>query len=183
MRSALIGLLSLVVSGFVLAQGGDTLERIEAERQLLQAESQNAEAQCYARFAVNACLSDVSADRRARLAQLKKRELAVRDAQRAERTREQLERLDDKQREQEARLRELAERGPDPVPSPKESPQAAGVTPSSKEKVSSPITPAEASSNRSAYDSKVLEGARHKAEVEKKLLEQKDRADPLPATP
>lgn len=183
MKPVLLGVLVVVWGSMALAQVGDSLERIEAERLQVQAESQSAEARCYERFVVNACLSEVSAAKRMRLAQLKKRELAVRDAQRAERTREQLERLEEKQQAQETRLRELEERVPEPAPVPKQAPQAATGAGPLKEKTTPLLSPAEASSNRSAYEAKVLEAARHKADVEKRLQEQKDRAEPLPVAP
>jgi len=183
MKRVWISLLTVWMAGHASAQVSDSLERIESERRQVQTDSQNAEAQCYERFAVNACLSEVSANRRMQLAQLKKRELAVRDAQRAERTLEQLQRLDEKQQDQAERLRELANRVPEPHAPPKLAPQPAAVVSSPADKATSAITPADAAANRSAYDAKVLEAARHKAEVEKRLSEQKDRADPLPASP
>ncbi|WP_138515701.1 hypothetical protein [Rhodoferax bucti] len=183
MKRAWIILLTVWLAGHASAQVSDTLERIEAERRQVQADSQNAEAQCYERFAVNACLSDVSASRRTRLAQLKKRELAVRDAQRAERTREQLQLLEEKQQDQAERVRELANRAPEPVPQPKLPPQPAGPASPPADKAATVISPADAAANRAAYDAKVLEAARYKAEVEKRLSEQKERADPLPISP
>lgn len=183
MKHSLAGLLAFWVACHASAQTGDTLERIEAERKQVQADSQNAEAQCYERFAVNACISDVSASRRSQLAQLKKRELVVRDAQRAQRTREQLQLLEEKQHDKAERLRELANRVPEPPVPPKLAPQPAAVVSSPADKATSAITPADAAANRSAHDAKVLEAARHKAEVEKRLSEQKDRADPLPVSP
>lgn len=183
MKYPFAGLLVFWVACHVSAQTGDTLERIEAERRQVQADSQNAEARCYERFAVNACLSDVSASRRSQLAQLKKRELVVRDAQRAQRTREQLQLLEEKQQDQAERVRELANRAPEPVPQPKVPPQPAGPASPSADKAATVISPADAAANRAAYDAKVLEAARHKAEVEKRRSEQKDRADPLPTSP
>ena len=181
MKYPLVGLLALCVACHASAQTGDTLERIEVERRQVQADSQNAEAQCYERFAVNACLSEVSARRRSELAQLKKRELTVRDAQRAQRTREQLQLLEEKQQDQAERLRELANRAPEPVPPPKLPPQPAGPASPTADKAAA-VSPADAAANRAAYDAKVMEAARHKAEVEKRLSEQKDRADPLPTS-
>ena len=46
----------------------DSLEAVEAERQQLQFEGSRIESACYDRFAVNACLSKWSAERRARAA-------------------------------------------------------------------------------------------------------------------
>ena len=183
MKYRLACLLAFWVACDTSAQTGDTLERIEAERRQAQADSQNAEAQCYERFAVNACLSDVSASRRSQLAQLKKRELMVRDAQRAQRTREQLQLLEEKQQDQAERIRELANRVPEPPAPLKLAPQPAGLVSPPADKASSVINPLDAAANRAAYDAKMLEAARHKADVEKRRSEQKDRADPLPTSP
>jgi len=41
----------------------------------------------------------------------------------------------------------------------------------------------QAAANRAAFESKQDEAARHKSEVEKRLQEKKDRAEPLPTLP
>jgi len=170
------------VAAVAPAQGGDSLQTVEAERATLQAESSTAEALCYERFAVNACLSEVAAQRRAKAAVLRKRELALRDAQRAERTREQLLRLEEKladelQRTSEAQGKQAASSS-EPKVAP--APVKPGAPAADK---AAPITPEQASANRAAFEAKQEEAARRKAEVEKRLLEKKDRAEPLPSAP
>jgi hypothetical protein len=177
-------ILSLVVR-LVLLQAvflpafADSLEAVEAERQQLQFEGSRIESACYDRFAVNACLSKWGAERRARAAALRKRELALRDAERTERTREQLERLEDKKTEQTKRLEEMAndpvaERVPKtaPVPQPLDRPEV-NDSPAA-------ISPEQAQANRAAFDAKLEEAARRKAEVEKRIQDKPDRAEPLP---
>lgn len=157
----------------------DSLEAVEAERQQLQFEGSRIESACYDRFAVNACLSKWGAERRARAAALRKRELALRDAERTERTREQLERLEDKKTEQTKRLEEMAK---DPVAErvPKTAPVPQPVDRSEVNDSSSAISPEQAQANRAAFEAKLEEAARRKAEVEKRIQDKPDRAEPLP---
>jgi colicin import membrane protein len=180
------GFLAICFCGFSAltpAQGGDSLLAVEAERATLEAESSKAEALCYERFAVNACLSEVAAQRRAQAAVLRKRELALRDAQRAERTREQLQRLEEKQAGEVQRTQEAqGKQASSPPAEPKVAPVPAKAGAPSAEK-STPITPEQAAANRAAFEAKQAEAALRKAEIEKRLLEKKDRAEPLPARP
>ena len=157
----------------------DSLEAVEAERQQLQFEGSRIEAACYDWFAVNACLSKWGAERRARVAALRKRELALRDEERTVRTREQLERLEDKKIEQTKRLEEIAQdpvavRVPKtaPVPQPQERAVLNGA--------SSAISAEQAQANRAAFEARLEEAARRKAEVEQRILDKSDRAEPLP---
>lgn len=157
----------------------DSLEAVEADRQQLQLDGARMESACYDRFAVNACLSNWGAERRARTAALRKRELALRDAERTERTREQLERLEDKKTEQTKRLEEMAQ---DPVAErvPKTAPVPQPVDRPELNDSSSGISPEQAQANRAAFEAKLEEAARRKAEVEKRIQDKPDRAEPLP---
>ncbi|WP_296510363.1 hypothetical protein [Rhodoferax sp.] len=162
----------------------DSLEAVDAERKALQIEAAHAESACYDRFAVNACLSRWAAEQRSRSAALRKRELALRDTARAQRTREQLGQLEQKQAELANRQEELGQNpvvarqpkvAPVPVPVPVSRPEAATST--------SVISAEQAQANRAAFDSKQQEAARRKAEVEKRIEEKPDRAEPLPVSP
>ena len=182
MKRSLIAVCWGFLSSVAHAQGGDSLQAVEAERTQLQTESSKAQALCYERFAVNACLTEVAAQRRAQAAVLRKRELALRDAQRAERTREQLDRLSEKQAVEVQRTMEAQGKPAVSSAEPKPAPLPAKVVAPVAEKSPS-ITPEQAAANRATFDAKQEEAARRKAEVEKRLLEKKDRAAPLPATP
>jgi colicin import membrane protein len=160
----------------------DSLEAVDAERKALQIEAAREESACYDRFAVNACLSRWAAEQRSRSAALRKRELALRDTARAERTREQLGQLEQKQAEQANRQEELGQnpvvaRQPKvaPVPVPVSRPEAATST--------SVISAEQAQANRAAFESKQQEATRRKAEVEKRIEEKPDRSEPLPVSP
>ena len=176
--------LTLATPAGAQTPAADTLEAVEAERTQLQNESARAEAACYERFAVNACLADVAAQRRARAALLRKREIVIRDVQRAERTRDQLRVLDEKAAEQQQRALEAgraATADPAAAKSPP-APQKAGASGTRADKGKA-ITPEEAAANRAAFDAKQEEAARYRADLEKRLQEKKDRADPLPVSP
>lgn len=170
------------VTALALAKQGDSLDAIEAERATLQAESRKAEAECYDRFAVNACLSEVATQRRTQAAVLRKRELVLRDAQRAERAREQWERLREKQAQALERTFDAQGKSVALPAAPKKAPASAKPAASAPEKTPS-ISPVQAATNRAAFESKQDEAARHKSDVEKRLQDKKVRAEPLPTTP
>jgi len=71
-------------------------ERIRQERAAALAEFTARDAQCYQRFAVNDCLADVRKLRRDVLADLRRQELSLNDAQRKRRAADQLLRSDEK---------------------------------------------------------------------------------------
>ena len=70
--------------------------RIRKERDEAQASFKAQDMQCYQRFAVNDCLGEVRAQRRVLLAELRRQEISLNDAQRKRRAAEQLLRADDK---------------------------------------------------------------------------------------
>lgn len=94
--------------GVALAQalpaGGDATpeviarerERIEQERRQQDARFAAEEAACYQRFAVNDCLREVRARRRAVFEDLRRQDIALNDAERRSRSAEQLRRTEDK---------------------------------------------------------------------------------------
>jgi len=101
----LLGVLALAVTGVSAqvdtsanTQQADSLERarIRDTRSAAQASFGAQEAQCYQRFAVNDCLLGVHRARRELLADLRRQDLSLNDAQRKRRAAEQLLRSDDK---------------------------------------------------------------------------------------
>lgn len=182
MKHLLFALCLCGASGFAQVNDEDPLQAVEAERKKLQTESSTAESLCYERFAVNACLSEVAVQRRAKAAVLRKRELALRAAQRAERTREQIQHLEEKQADKIQRTL-AAQRKQAAIPAePKVAPAPVKPGAPTADKAS-PIRPEQAAANRAAFEAKQEEAARRKADMEKRLLEKKDRAEPLPTTP
>ena len=73
------------------------LARIQSERKLVEAHAAVDEAGCYQRFAVNDCLRDVRAKRRAFLQDLRRQEISINDAERKARGAAQAQRADDQQ--------------------------------------------------------------------------------------
>ena len=71
-------------------------QRIAQTREVERARLAAAEAQCYQLFAVNDCLIAVRRERRELLADLRRQELSINDAQRRRRGAEQLLRSDEK---------------------------------------------------------------------------------------
>ena len=70
--------------------------RIRREREDARARFQAEDARCYQRFAVSDCLGKVREERRLVLAELRRQEISLNDAQRKRRGAEQLLRADDK---------------------------------------------------------------------------------------
>lgn len=71
-------------------------ERIGAERARAQARYASEEAACYRKFAVNDCLNAAKAERRGVLADLRRQEISLNDAERKRRGAQQMRRIEDK---------------------------------------------------------------------------------------
>ena len=85
-----------VVPDTVFAREADEHARIRKEREDAQVRFLAQDVQCYQRFAVNDCLGEVRAQRRAVLAELRRQEISLNDTQRKRRAAEQLLRADEK---------------------------------------------------------------------------------------
>ncbi len=88
-------------------------EHISAGRARAQARYASEEAACYQKFAVNDCLNAAKAARREVLADLRRQEISLNDAERKQRGAQQLQRIEDKsspeKRQQAASQRERAQ--------------------------------------------------------------------------
>lgn len=163
--------------------------RIAAERQAADARYSQAEAACYARFAVNDCVNEAKAVRRETLADLRRQEISLNDDERLRKGAAQRQRLDERssaenqlraaqQRaraledaaaRQERGARKAAAAAPAGVPVPTE--QAAPPT-------AQPVPDAEAIRKR---QDKLEEARARKERLEKRRLERtKPPAKPLP---
>jgi colicin import membrane protein len=104
-----------IVAGEDLADG-EQRARIAVERQRAEALFREQEKACYARFAVNDCLAAAKAHRRQVLADLRRQEVSLNDAQRKRRAAEHLRAVEERsspeklQQQAEQRARSLAER-------------------------------------------------------------------------
>ena len=85
-----------VVPDTVVAREAAEHARIRKERGDAQTRFLAQDVQCYQRFAVNDCLGEVRAQRRAVLAELRRQEISLNDTQRKRRAAEQLLRADEK---------------------------------------------------------------------------------------
>ena len=85
-----------LVPDAVVAREAAEHARIRKERGDAQARFLAQDVQCYQRFAVNDCLGEVRTQRRAVLAELRRQEISLNEAQRKRRAAEQLLRADDK---------------------------------------------------------------------------------------
>jgi hypothetical protein len=184
--------------------------RITAERQAAEARFTEAKAACHARFAVTDCVEKATRDHNATLADLRRQERALNDAERRARAAERLRDLeernspqaqqeaaerraravqDQKEREAQAaekarkRAEDQAERAENPR-APKEAKGSSGPQGSARapEAPKAPaISAAEAARNRAAYEQRMREAEAHKAEVREKLANRtKPAAAPLP---
>lgn len=165
--------------------------RIASERQQVEARFKAEETACYQKFAVNDCIDAGRAERREKLADLRRQEISLNDAERKRKGAEQVQRMEDKQKDQvPPQPMQQRERG-------KLTPQgkASGHLPreAAVAKVPKPRTPhvpavkdpamveADAAQERERYQRKLDDAAAHKAQLAKRNAERtKPKAQPLP---
>lgn len=162
--------------------------RIEALRAQESARFDALEQACYGRFAVNGCIKDVQAQRRAVLGPLKREIQALNATERQQQAAAKLQTLqqkaeekalDDAQKERAAMQsgsQEVAARQP-PSPTPR-----AAVAPRGDKTTSVTIDPVTQAQNRASYEDKQAQAAQRRAEVAKRLQEKKSAA-PLAGLP
>lgn len=178
------------------AQEGDAtdLQRraIDAQRRALLADLESKDVACLSRFLVNDCQSQVAAQRRKALAEFKRQEMELDEAQRRQRTAEQLQRLTDKQAER----KEREAQRPDPDDSPlarqlrqdekqashlqqATANQRAAVPP----KIANGPDAQERKRNLEAADERKKALDKRKAERDQRLLDHPNAGPPLPVEP
>jgi colicin import membrane protein len=173
------------------------LDRINAERRVLNARYAEEDKACFQKFAVTPCRDKLRAERRAKLDALRTQEVALNDAKRQRRS--QLQREQVRQRELEA-----AERRADAARAAAEKAQ---TQPQQNAPLSSPGTPrgesaprqppkprppnvrtppapvdrsAQSAEERARYEQKQKEAAEHKAEIERRNAERDPAKQPKP---
>jgi colicin import membrane protein len=205
--------LALALSAAFSAQAQDDAaerRRIEAERTAVEARFAERRRECNAKFAVNDCVELAARDKNAALADLRRQERVLNDADRkrraAERLRDQEERNSpERQRaEQERRARAIqdqkdreeraaekkARRAADEAGRPKHPrtpgaasgpPQPQGSARAPQQPRSPPVSAGEAAKNRAAHEARLREAEEHKAEVENRIARRsKPAASALP---
>lgn len=186
------------------APGGER-ERIGAERARAQARYASEEAACYKKFAVNDCLNAAKAQHREVLADLRRREIALNDAERKQRGAQQLQRIEEKsslekqqqaasqrdraQEEHQGRQQRAAEKSGDRAQQQADESEKRrsyeGKQQSSLDKKAARANKASsATAERNSYNEKLKEAQERKARREKDRAEaRKPPARPLPSPP
>lgn len=110
MKHALLALVAAAVLALPAAAEAPAAERarIAAERGKAEARYQDEERACWARFAVNDCLAEARARRRSALADLRRQEISLNDAERKQRAAQRLRSVEQR-----------ADRAPPPAAPPK----------------------------------------------------------------
>lgn len=157
-------------------------QQIKQERAAAEERFKRTEAECKQRFSVSGCVADAEAERRATLATLRLRELALDDAKRQAEAAESRRRLESKRAE--------AQNKPPPVPhaasEPRAAPSAASA-PLFKERTrrasQTADEAAEAAARALAQQRRASDAAAHRQEVEQRNAERAARgkkSQPLP---
>ena len=173
----------------------DANARIEATRLRESAILNTQEAQCYQRFAVNACLSDVQARRRALLAELQRQETALHELERQQKGDEQVQRAN--QKAMDKRAADLNAQAPDDANTgqiqaklqaqedkkQKHAAQVSAVGVQAQSRASEPASPglADQAQNRANYQNKFADAEKKRQEVAKRQA--KKAANPVPPLP
>lgn len=102
MKKLLLLLAVFMLPAWALEDQADRVERarIEAERKQVDAAFQSDERACYSKFAVNDCVKDARARRRAALADLRRQEISLNDALRKRRAAERLRAIEERERQE-----------------------------------------------------------------------------------
>jgi colicin import membrane protein len=161
--------------------------RIASERTRIEAEFEQANKACYQKFAVNDCIADARAKRREVLADLRRQELVLNDADRRRRSSERLEEIEKKT----ADRRAAQASAPAPAASAASTPASARAasTPASAPRAArAPREPEQArqvdpGANARRYNERLEDAAQHKAEVQRRAAEAKKDVRPLPVPP
>ncbi|HSV35974.1 MAG TPA: hypothetical protein VLI46_10485 [Ramlibacter sp.] len=208
MNKPLLFLAAVVLSFAAGAQESDSAERarIGAERVRADAAFRAEEKVCYTRFAVNDCLKAAQSRKREVLADLRRQEVALNDAERRRKAGERLRASEEKQRERAeppARAGSQAlgrVRGAQRIEPPAlaaSSPASAAREPNAPARKKARLgggsgpqpsqgqpTPAEAAQNRKDLAQRQLQAEERRAQLERRLAGRtKPPAQPLPAAP
>lgn len=203
-----LAMLSLPVALQAQEDAGEAAQRarIAAERGQAEAAFRAEEKACYGKFAVNDCLSAAKAHRRQVLADLRRQEISLNDAQRKRKAAEHLRAIEERssaekqQQQAEQRARALAEqRDREAAAAQKAADHASGEAPraarAADRQEQAARRQAEASAARSQRaeeaaqnlkrrQERLVEAQERKASQDKRLAERKKpAAKPLPAAP
>lgn len=168
------------------ADGALELERIARDREQAEAQWQQKEQACQERFAVQACLDGLAAQRRAREQALQAQEAAIHAAQRQQRAQEQSARIAEKQRSRDEQAAPATTDGDERLQAQRDKVQAhrrqaaasASVAPS-KDISGSPSAAARAQ-HREAYAAKQRTAQEHREARDRRMREATGASQALP---
>lgn len=184
----LVSLLSLPVAALAQQPSFEAAERarISAERNQAESEFAAQEKACYAKFAVNDCIDAARAQRRNVLADLRRQEVALSDAERRRRATDRVREIEAKQAEQAAARKGAADAREQPVPralpAPAPSP-APAASPPAATRPGPAVAPVEAEQNTRRHQERVQQAQQHKERVQKKAAENTKASRTLPVPP
>lgn len=170
------------------------LQRIGVVRQQKTAELDAQDAVCLNQFAVNDCQNKVTVRRRQLLAELKRQESVVKDAQRQQRAAEQLQRSHDKAAESALKAAQQQDGVHSNTPADRQkaldekvlshSQQAKKTQPkASSPKTASGLDEEAQARNRAAYQEKQQAAQKRRLDREQRLLDHGTGGPPLPVAP
>ena len=180
--------------------------RIAAERSRVEAAFQTEQKACYRKFAVTGCIDEAQARRGAQLADLRRQEIALNDAERKARSADRMRALEQKQAEESRRQADAAAKGQAERASREQRAQekaAKAQAAAAKEGTGTPKPPraapvpkagaarapnapgeqADAGENRRKYDERQRQAQEHKASVEERETRRHKPSQPLPVPP
>jgi len=161
--------------------------RIASERTRIEAEFEQANKACYQKFAVNDCIADAKARRRELLAELRRQELVLNDADRRRRSAERLDEIEKKTEERRAAQAAV----PAPAasaasaPAPARAASAPASAPRAARAPREPKQPRQVDTGENArrYSERLEDAEQHKAEVQRRAAGAKKDVRPLPVPP
>lgn len=210
MKKSLIGMAMLAIWPVALAQAPEgeasARARIEAERSQAEARYAAEEKACFARFAVNDCQNEARVRRRAVLADLRRQEVSLNDAERRRKSVQKLREIEERsspekqrqadeqqakalaeQQEREAHAAEKAAgRKTAAAPSAAKSPERPFRDPRKKamQKTPNERQSPNTAEKRKSFEGRLEEAQARKGRIEKRLAERNKTAPkPLPVPP
>lgn len=189
---AVLGALAGYAVGQIAGDTGAQRQAIATQRQQLLQKLESQDRACEDRFFVTDCRAQVETQRRKALAEFKRQELALDDAQRAQRAVEQQQNLVDKQLERQERDNRMVD--PDNTPAVRlqrqAEKQAAHIqqAQSQQRPTTQPKTPsgpdaAARQRSKQAYEDKQKALEQRRVERDQRLREHPSTAAPLPSQP
>lgn len=144
-------------------------ERIAVERETVRRQTGEAEADCYQRFYVSVCLTDVRKQRRLALEALRKQELALNAARRAAATQAQIRKVQERQAQKE-------EGSPRPGRAPAPGATQAPSSPGGKKPASVPAPERESTANTASDEAQRRERLQREYEERQRLARERQQA-------